>query len=315
MTDRVRRSAALPRYRGMALAGHCTVGLPVACAQPSSRGGTASRRALRAQPPGSVVNACVRCRSRSAKPSATCMQSLALKRFHMLIPALLDRFRYAKLRYACLHSPCPVLNRNTRFQMAIRRAAPRAANRISSKKFAESGNCRRICRSAYRATAGAPQASKTVKRRLNSSSGWSSGSGGTSAGSRETPSSRRYRGVLSALLAAGVTPPRRRWPHPTPRPPSGRLLWTAISDRPTWQPAGGRLCARGSGPARGRGGVAPRPTGNADRVGRLPRASRSRRLHNPNSRTAFSFRISGRTSSLMPIFSKSASQRSGVIHG
>ena len=36
---------------------------------------------------------------------------------------------------------------------------------------------------------------------------------------------------------------------------------------------------------------------------------------NPNNRTAFSFRISGRTSSLMPIFSKSASQRSGVING
>lgn len=34
----------------------------------------------------------------------------------------------------------------------------------------------------------------------------------------------------------------------------------------------------------------------------------------PNNRSAFSFRISGRTSSRMAIFSKSASQRSGAIN-
>ena len=43
--------------------------------------------------------------------------------------------------------------------------------------------------------------------------------------------------------------------------------------------------------------------------------SAARRPYSPNNRAAFSLRISGRTSSLMPIFSKSASQRSGVIHG
>jgi hypothetical protein len=35
----------------------------------------------------------------------------------------------------------------------------------------------------------------------------------------------------------------------------------------------------------------------------------------PNSRAAFSFRISGRTSSRIAVFSRSAIQRSGVIHG
>ena len=36
---------------------------------------------------------------------------------------------------------------------------------------------------------------------------------------------------------------------------------------------------------------------------------------NPSNRTAFSFRISGRTSSRIGSFSKSASQRSGVSNG
>ena len=45
-----------------------------------------------------------------------------------------------------------------------------------------------------------------------------------------------------------------------------------------------------------------------------PAASRAS-ARQPRRRIAFSFRISGRTSSLMPIFSKSASQRSGVSSG
>jgi hypothetical protein len=48
----------------------------------------------------------------------------------------------------------------------------------------------------------------------------------------------------------------------------------------------------------------------------VARISHGKRDHvNPNKRTAFSFRISGRTSSLIAIVAKSASQRSGVIHG
>ena len=43
--------------------------------------------------------------------------------------------------------------------------------------------------------------------------------------------------------------------------------------------------------------------------------SRASYPFNPNSLSAFSFRIRGRTSSRMAIFSKSASQRSGVIKG
>ena len=39
------------------------------------------------------------------------------------------------------------------------------------------------------------------------------------------------------------------------------------------------------------------------------------RHYSRNSRIAFSFKISGRTSSRMPIFAKSASQRSGVSNG
>ncbi len=45
-------------------------------------------------------------------------------------------------------------------------------------------------------------------------------------------------------------------------------------------------------------------------------SAQGRRIQlNPNSRSAFSFKISGRTSSRIAIFSKSASQRSGAISG
>ena len=209
-----------------------TVGLPVACAQPSSRGGTASRRALRAQPPGSAVNACVRGRSRSAKPSATCMQSLALKRFHM---------RYSgptspvSVRKAALGLPALSVPRFD-WQHAVsdgNTTAPRLglANRISSKKFA--GNSRNGGRyvDPHIAPRQAPRRpSKTVKRRLNSSSGWSSGSGGTSRdrgsrGSRVAPSPAA--GLLATfcqhLLAAGGAPPPPARVGPTPTRASARF--------------------------------------------------------------------------------------------
>ena len=202
-------------------------GLPVACAQPSSRGGTASRRALRAQPPGSFVNACVRGRSRSAKPSATCMQSLASKRFHNAIQTLLHRFRYAMLRSACPALGVPRFD----WQHAVSdRNTPRRASgwqiafiRRNSQGILETGADMsiRISRHGRR-----PQASKTLKRRLNSSSGWSSGSGGTSAGSRASAQcgGRMTRDVLSALLVAGGAPPPPARVGPTPRedrPPAG----------------------------------------------------------------------------------------------
>jgi hypothetical protein len=105
------------------------------------------------------------------------MQSLALKRFHMLIPGLLDRFRYAGLASVLCTRRAPFCQATRGFRWRYGPMPLEGLDRISSKESARKGNRWRICRSAYRATAEGTPPPKTVNRRLNSSSGWSSGSG------------------------------------------------------------------------------------------------------------------------------------------